>query len=406
MPIALIVCLIPYSQRVVLFSLDFNMLRVALTLGLLRLLLKPSEVPAKFSTLDKVFLYWSLAGSIVYVLGQPSISSVVYKLGLSFELLGFYLLCRSMLPDMDHAAHFLSRFAIVTTFIAIGVIVELNTRYNIFSILGGVPETTWMRDGRLRCQAAFSHPIMAGVYGATSLPLFIGLFFYDRKHRLLAFLGSISSTIIVGGSASSGPLFAVIAAGVALSLWLIRRRMRLFRWCLFAGLLFLHLIREQPVWHLIGRASDLVGGTGYHRVALINAFVDRFAEWMLVGSTNVAYWGWGLQDVTNQYVLEGVRGGLVSLILLIAILVYCYKRVGSYLNSKTSKSNDFWVWCIGACVTSHTVSFIGVSYFGQLNSIFALHIAIVASLPLASSLAKSRPASMVKTNHPEFMVLR
>ena len=41
--------------------------------------------------------------------------------------------------------------------------------------MGGVPEITVVREGRLRCQGAFAHPILAGCFWAEQLPLIAAL---------------------------------------------------------------------------------------------------------------------------------------------------------------------------------------------------------------------------------------
>ncbi len=54
--------------------------------------------------------------------------------------------------------------------------------------------------------------------------------------------------------------------------------------CGFLSECFRDLVREKPVWHLIGRLSELIGGTGYHRVRLIDAAIDHFGDWWLKGA--------------------------------------------------------------------------------------------------------------------------
>ncbi len=71
---------------------------------------------------------------------------------------------------------------------------------------------------------------------------------------------------------------------------------------------------EAPVWHLISRVSLASGSTSYFRYQLIDHFFRRFSEWAVVGTRSTAHWFWGAQDITNQYILEAVRGGLVTLI--------------------------------------------------------------------------------------------
>ena len=67
---------------------------------------------------------------------------------------------------------------------------------------------------------------------------------------------------------------------------------------------------------------------GYHRFKLIQSSIDNFQEWWLCGIPSTAHWGYFMFDVTNQYVLEGVRSGIVAMIAFIWMLVYAFKHVG------------------------------------------------------------------------------
>ena len=389
-------CLIPTAERIVVFGLDFSMLRIVLIFALVRFLVKPAESKISLNNLDRLVLLWCAVGTLAYCIGTPTFSAFVYRLGYCFEIIIVYFLGRILIRNYSDAQAFTAHFGTVATLIALGVIYELNTRFNLFSLLGGVPETTWIRDGRFRCQGAFSHPIMLGAFGATTLPLFVGLYFSAAKYRVRAFLGIVSSLVIVFGSASSGPLFALVGALGGLLLWPFRGRMTTFQLSLAAILIFLHLIREKPVWHLIGRLSDLVGGTGYHRYQLIDAFIHRFNEWALFGSKNVANWGWGLQDITNQYVLEGVRGGFATLTCFVLLLVVAFRVIGQTTANGNRNKNVIWAWAVGSCIAAHTLCFVGVSYFGQLIAILMLHLSLVSAMNEVNQSNVARPLKPAK----------
>ena len=139
-PLALVAGLIPNAERLVVFSLDFSMLRIVLLFGIMRFLFKPADAKIEFNLLDRLIVFWAAIGSIIYVAGSGISGAIVYKLGHCFELLGIYFLARLLIKDLTDAQILVSKFALVTILIAIGVLFELATQYNIFSILGGVPE--------------------------------------------------------------------------------------------------------------------------------------------------------------------------------------------------------------------------------------------------------------------------
>jgi hypothetical protein len=99
-------------------------------------------------------------------------------------------------------------------------------------------------------------------------------------------------------------------AGVlALMLWPMRQRLRIFRWTAVLGIVALSFIMKAPVWFLVARVGGSMGGSGYHRAMLIDNFIHHFGEWWLVGTQNNAAWGFDMWDVDNAYVAAGSAGG-------------------------------------------------------------------------------------------------
>jgi hypothetical protein len=179
-------------------------------------------------------------------------------------------------------------------------------------------------------------------------------------------------------------LLSVVGGGIAFALWPLRRHTRALRWGFLICLIVLHFARKKPVWHLIARASDLLGGEGYHRYRLIDAFVNRFGEWWLVGTPSTEHWGPVLWDTTNQYVTEGVSGGLLTLVAFIVLLSLAFRGIGRAGSAgrrlgRTPTAHRFWCWGIGAALVAQTAGFLSVSYFGQMQIIFYLFLAMISS---------------------------
>src|SRR5208337_2900513 len=106
------------------------------------------------------------------------------------------------------------------------------------NIYGSVME----RGGKLRATASFAHPILAGTFGSISLPLFVGLWWQDKKNRKLALLGILASVVIALAANSSTALMGFVGGVVALALWPLRRWMAAVRWGIVGTLLALHLV--------------------------------------------------------------------------------------------------------------------------------------------------------------------
>jgi hypothetical protein len=384
LPLALVACLIPGSQRLVVAGLDFNMIRILILFGWLRVLIRGELRPLRLNGIDIAFVAWITAGGAAYAIREGTVGALVNRLGMAFEAFGVYFLLRMLLrhpSDTLRAARYLAWCAAL---VAIGMAIELATGRNLFAILGGVSGLTMIRDGRLRCQGAFAHPIMAGSFGATLVPIFVGMWLAFPRWRQVAVVGAVSGLFIAVASASSGPALAVVAGFVAFACWPLRRNMRALRWGLLLSVAIAHFARERPVWHLIARLSNLMGGEGYHRYILIDGFVHRWREWWLVGTASTAHWGPILWDTTNQYVAEGVSGGILTLAAFVTLLSLSFRGVALAARAGLSlgrrpRAHALWCWGIGAALTAHAVSFISVSYFGQMQVIFYLLLALIAA---------------------------
>ena len=177
-----------------------------------------------------------------------------------------------------------------------------------------------------------------------------------------------------------------------------RHRMREVRWGIVGVLTALHLIMKAPVWALIARASSIVGGTGWHRYILIDSFIMHIGEWFLLGTTSTAHWGWReAGDITNQYILEGVRGGALTLALFITIIVLAFRGVGRLWRINTDNSYRLVLsWALGVSLFVHCVNFIGVSYFGQVHIVWYLTLGVIGSL--------SSKTANLRYKAPEFIL--
>jgi hypothetical protein len=393
-PLLIVACLVTHAQRIVVGGLDFSMLRLVILFGWARLLFRGETSSYRWHPLDGAMIAWQLLATVAYMLGpRASTAAFVFRLGTSLDALGIYFLFRILLRDVVDIRRTVGAFSWIAIAMVLPMLVEHATGRNIFSLLGGVPEITRIREGRLRCQASFSHPIMAGNFGATTTALVLVLFLIEPAQRVRHAIAVFAASAVTILSASSGPLMAWLACFVGWALWPQRRNMRAIRWGTFLVLLFLHLVREKPVWHLLARLASITGGTGYHRFKLIDEFIAHFGEWWLIGTGSTEHWNLAqASDITNQYILEGIRGGLPTLIAFITVLVLGFRTAGRsvraaqrmpQLSPAARQGNAMLGWGLGVCLSVHAVAFIGVSYFGQLSSILYLHLAMIPSFAIA-----------------------
>lgn len=391
-PVFVMACFVSPAQRLVIMSLDFTLLRIMVLFVGARILMLQEYRGFVWNRLDTLFVAAWAVTAVVYTLQWGRMSAAITQLGSGFEGLGIYFLVRITLRDWEGFIAFVRIAAVIAAVEAAFFLFENFTRYNPFSVFGGVPKLTLIREGRLRCQGPFPHAIIAGVFWAVLVPLFAALWWRGRRDRILAYVGVAGGVIIVYCCASSTPVLALAAGIFGAVFFTMRGHMRYVVWASMGLLAILHLVMQAPVWHLIARISAVGGSTGYHRYKLIDEAISNFGEWAVLGTKTTAHWGHGLQDVTNQYVLYGVRGGAGTLLLVVWMLIVAYGYVGQSLKASAHhRPTLIMVWAIGVMLFVHCTSFIGVSYFGQADMMWSLSLAIVGSLPCM--LSRSEPSA-------------
>jgi hypothetical protein len=190
-------------------------------------------------------------------------------------------------------------------------------------------------------------------------------------------------------------VLAGLAGGVA---FFVRRYMRLVRWSALLLVVCLHMVMNAPVWHLIARVSAVGGSTGWHRYKVINEAIDHFGEWWLLGTASVAHWGLWAGDVTNQYVAEGINGGIWRLALFVAVITAAFGSLGVPLaKQRHRRVHIAVVWAAGVALFVHCISFVAVSYFGQIIMTWYLSLAIIGSISARVRAAPARVANQSRS---------
>jgi hypothetical protein len=392
-PLLITVCYMTLGQRLVVAGLNFTVIRVVLLVGWLRVLMRGETRSLKLVSIDRVFIAWNVVCFFAGVLLTPNWQGVQNRLGFAYNALGAYFLVRCLVTDSEEFEILLKAVLIACVPLCASMLVEKLTQRNAFAILGGVPEVTVVREGRLRCQGPFAHPILVGTFGASVFPLFVGLWRYwapPRHGRCLAAIGGVSAMVIMIASASSGPLLVWMVGVGSLLLWPKRQSMRTVRWGILLGLMALQLVMKSPVWWVIGRLDSFTGGTGYHRSYLIDQWIRHFSDWWLIGTNYTAEWSPTAPlpidpnnaDITSQYILEAVNGGMLTLILFVCIIVGCYKAIGRAIRTLDGSDvkSKFLLWTLGCSLTVHVFSFISVAYFDQMIVFYYLILAVITGV--------------------------
>jgi len=396
-PLLVMACLIPSAQRIVIAGLDFTFLRLMVLFGIARLFIRKEHLSFAWKPLDVVIILWVISAMLINIIQQGTFGAVVNRLGFGFDAFGMYFLFRCLIRNYEDIDRLIAGSIIISVPVAIFFILESRTGHNIFSVFGGVEAITPVREGRLRCQGAFSHAILAGCFWASMTPLFAAYWWKGDRQKLYAAVGISASVIIVLCCSSSTPVMAVIAAVAGGAMFLLRRRMRIVRWGVVLTLVGLHLVMQAPVWHLISRVSAVGGSTGWHRYFLINQAIVNFSDWWFIGCSGNTVISWGIfaGDVTNQYLLEGLRGGFLTLCLFITVIAIAFREIGKLWRFQSRHRYCLALsWAIGVSLFVHCTNFMGVAYFGQIHILWYLVMAMIGSMSI-----RIAPVSMPVMKH-------
>ena len=402
-PFVMAACIVPADQRVIIMGLDFTPLRILVLFGILKLFISGSNTNLRWNLFDKLILIWMITGTIIYVIQWQTMASVIYKSGVMFDCLGLYYIFRLSLTSWDDVHFMIKLLALFAILSAPLMFYERITQESLFSIFGR--SAAMFHRGRFRCSGPFPHPIMMGLFWAVLLPLFYGHVKAGRN-KAFYYTAIAATTICVILSGSSTPILTVWAIIV---FWLIYRfrmygkEITIALVCMIAGL---HMVMKAPVWHLIARVNIFSGSTGWHRYRLIDMTIVHFSEWALIGCKNVERWGVYAGDITNQFIIEGVTGGLVTMLIFIFIVGYAVRLTGRSSLIPQIAQNKWACWAMCVSILGHCVSFFGVSYFGQITMLLYLQFACVsfmgqhrniATAPVKTTI-KRNPRSLVRVN--------
>jgi hypothetical protein len=146
------------------------------------------------------------------------------------------------------------------------------------------------------------------------------------------------------------------------------------------------MIMTAPVWFLMARVPLFSGSNGYHRALLIDVFARHFGEWWLYGISRTVTNTWAsdgsdMFDIANQYLWQGVTGGIWPLILFVAVIVYCFIAIGQCVARAPNRpvAQRMIFWCLGAALFSQSVNFLSVSYWDQNIVNWYLLLAMISS---------------------------
>ena len=381
------------GQGLQLAGFNVFALRILEMVGFARVMMRHEFSFSNLTKVDRAFLMLYGFSTVVFLL--RSSEGFAFQIGVAVDAFLCYFTFRGLVSDMDDCRWFLNAFAILMIPFVVVVAIERVTQHNLFSVMGGVPAYTWIRDDKVRCFGSFRHPSLLGTLGAVFLPLYIALALSPAS-RKRALLGIGQCAVIVWASNSGGPVSAASIAVAGWLFWRLRDRMKIVRRWMLAVIIVLAMFMKAPIWYLPAKLTALTGGDGWHRSYLMDVSMQHIGLWWLCGIPIQETADWfpymlgttGGSDITNEYIAQGITAGIVAIVLLIFLLIQAYRHLGkamAKIRSQASANNgtsetEHILWGLGVVLTVHIVNWFGITYFDQSYAIWFLQLAMMVTL--------------------------
>jgi hypothetical protein len=392
---------IPAGQVLVLGGVHFTMLQILVLTVLGRMAAFRGSSSEKrfaggFNAFDKLMVSWTLVALIMFCLQFIDAQAWIKGLGDLVLSLGGYVAVRFLIPDRETVRRALKMLAAVCVIQGACMVSEQFTHENLFRFAGANWPT--IREGHLRSEGAMG-TLYGGPFAGLLIPLFLWLC-TERKSRMAAYAGLAGATAMVWASHASTSWMAYFASLFGLGFWPLRRHMRLVRWGLVAVLVGLHLVMHGPVWSLIAKIDLTGGSSSFHRYYLVDNCIRHFGDWWLLGYKNYGQWGYGMFDLCNQFVVNALTGGLVTLVLYIMIFKRSFRAIGIARKRVERNRRQEWLfWCLGSALFANVVAHFGINYMFHLSEYFFILLVFISVTTLEAK-QEVRQAKVRMENTP------
>ncbi len=269
---------------------------------------------------------------------------------------------------------------------------------------------TTVRFGFTRAIGPLSHSILFGGVFAMFLPLIYWLRHEKKDWQPFAYVLSGVAILGVMSSLSSGPWVATMV--VIFCLAMEKHKAWVKPLCIFAVLscIIIGVISSRPFYHVITSMANLLGGAGWHRAKLIDLAIENFNEWWAGGYGGEdpgwahALGGAAFTDVTNQYILAAIEYGILGVISLCAVLAQAFRDIASTHKRMPQPVIKSLCWAFGCLLFSVALTWMSVSFFGQLLTLFYCCLGMIGSfcrsdfdwqVPKRILMTRNRPVQMV-----------
>jgi len=247
------------------------------------------------------------------------------------------------------------------------------------------------RLGFYRASVNFPYSITFGFFFALIGAVAAGAWYYVSGRRRRVFVIGLC-IMLVGmlSSMSSGPILAGGTAVVVTMGWPFRRYWKLFVGGLVLCLVAIEIGSNRHWYDVLGWYLAFNRATAGYRIALIEETFNggMTGHWAvgygLVSPSNIAeiVANWKHTDITNHFVYEVMRFGLVGFIPWAAVMALAIARLRKGFRTAVSLQQQWVAWCIGAGICATLASMMSACWEGQPYNLFWAVLGLAANAPL------------------------
>ncbi|MCK4872283.1 MAG: hypothetical protein KAS72_06125 [Phycisphaerales bacterium] len=383
-PYFLAACLVPSTEVIIIAGFDFPPARVVVLVGLIRALLGEAAKRAKFVPLDALVLLWGANLAVMSMVRSPEMGMFVQQLGVLYEIYGMYFLARLTIQTRSQLYVALQTIAVcVIISVPLGIVEFVTHRRPAAILYHSIDAAAHLREDKTRVYGVFPQAIAFGNFMCISAALCWALW----RSRVgmaakVGLLGCAAAVICVMLSNSGTPLSTLGLTVIAIALFYYRPAVKWIVWGTLVFLTSYHLFYPGGKWWgFIVKASDIVGGSGFHRAQLIKEYWYHFSDWALIGASPDIVNTWSIGgDPANQWVTEGINGGLIGLLLFVAVIFVGFRTISRVMRLPLLRRDQALFWGIGCALFAFCASFIGLAQFGQINVLWFGVLGMIGSI--------------------------
>lgn len=347
---------------------------------------------------------------------QPASLIIESRGGFVMDTWCAYMAARLIVTDRTRLISLIKCIGVFLAPLAILGVIESTTGWQPFAPLrrfspwfAGETGVSQGRYGFARAVGPFSHAILFGGGFAMFLPLIYYLRYQKNSWRSYAYVLSGIALLGALSSMSSGPWVMTLAAMLCLGIEKHRQRLKFLLMFSVLSCILIGIASNRPFYHVVVDLANPLGGAGWHRAKLIDLAIEHFDEWWMVGYGDRDP-GWGPDlgmvrtDVTNEFILAGTRYGILGIIGLCAVVAQAFRDLASTHKKRAQPAMKSLCWAFGTLLFAVVVTWMSVSFFGQLATLFYCCLGMIGSLcssnfnwhiPNRISLLRNHPAQMV-----------